>query len=71
MAGAVRSFMRAAWSAIAGGDRARPAERGAGVVVHDPAARKAQNLDDPFLESAAQKRVGDLIARSVRRPEDR
>lgn len=74
MTSVLRSLMRAAsyaWSAVTGGDQARPAERSPGVVVHDPAAQKAQNLDDPFLETAAQERVGNLIARAVHGPEDK
>jgi hypothetical protein len=42
--------------------RVRP--RGAEVIVHDPAAQKAQNLDDPFLDPETQRRVGKLIGDS-------
>lgn len=31
------------------------------VVFHDPSAQKAQNLDDPFLDPEAQRRIGKLI----------
>ena len=34
------------------------------VIIHDPAADKAQNLDDPFLDPETQRRVGKLIGGS-------
>ena len=34
------------------------------VIVHDPAADKAQNLDDPFLDLETQRRIGKLIGGS-------
>jgi hypothetical protein len=46
----------------------RPA-RVRGVVLHDPAAGRPQNLDNPFQDARAQERVGDLIARATRTPE--
>jgi hypothetical protein len=74
MASAIQA-LRAAWSAVTGGGRVRSDDRAqgvaVGVVVHDPAAQKAKNLDDPFLETAAQERVGELIARATHRPEDK
>jgi hypothetical protein len=35
----------------------------AGVIVHDPDAQKAKNLDDPFHDPMAQERAAELIAR--------
>jgi hypothetical protein len=32
------------------------------VVVHDPAAQRAHDLDDPFFDDKVQTRVGDVIA---------
>jgi hypothetical protein len=39
------------------------------VIIHDPAAQGPQDLDDPFLDTKAQARVGQVIARAARRPE--
>lgn len=32
------------------------------VIVHDPEAEKAHDLDDPFFDRAVQSRVADVIA---------
>jgi hypothetical protein len=40
-----------------------------GVFLHDPAAGRPKNLDNPFHDARAQERVGDLIARATRTPE--
>jgi hypothetical protein len=40
-----------------------------GVILHDPAAGRPKNLDNPFHDARAQERVGDLIARATRAPE--
>jgi hypothetical protein len=37
------------------------------VIIHDPAAQRAQDLDDPFLDQTAQARVADLIAKARRK----
>jgi hypothetical protein len=37
-----------------------------GVVLHDPDAQKPKDLDNPFVDAAAQGRVGDLISRAHR-----
>jgi hypothetical protein len=61
------SFLRAAlkmWSLIV--DR-QSRERSPEVVLHDPKAQGPQNLDNPFLDTKAQARVGDLIGRAARR----
>ena len=39
------------------------------VIVHDPGANKAQNLDDPFLDKKAQERAATLIARAAQNRE--
>jgi hypothetical protein len=60
-------FLRAAlkmWSLIV--DR-QSRERIPEVVLHDPKAQGPQNLDNPFLDTKAQARVGDLIGRAARR----
>lgn len=32
------------------------------VIVHDPQANKAHDLDDPFFDPNVQTRIGDAIA---------
>jgi hypothetical protein len=39
------------------------------VFLHDPAAGRPKNLDNPFHDAEAQERVGDFIARATRTPE--
>lgn len=34
------------------------------VIVHDPAADRPHDLDDPFFGSDVQSRMGDVIAQS-------
>jgi hypothetical protein len=53
-------------SAFVGGDRAKSGGRLPEVFVHDPEAQGPQNLDDPFLDTSAQARVGEMIARAAR-----
>ena len=37
------------------------------VIVHDPAAQRAHDLDDPFFDNNVQKRVADVIADAGRK----
>jgi hypothetical protein len=65
----VRSLLHSALkmcSALIGGDRAKPSATIPDVFTHDPKAQGPQNLDDPFLDTEAQARVGETIARAVR-----
>ena len=32
------------------------------VIVHDPQAQKAHDLDDPFFDPNVQSRIADVIA---------
>jgi hypothetical protein len=50
-----------------GGKRAPVTDRSTGVIIHDPDAQKAKNLDNPFHDASAQERVAELIARAARR----
>ena len=34
----------------------------AGVILHDPAAQRAHDLDDPFFDDKIQTRVARVIA---------
>jgi hypothetical protein len=66
----VRSLLSAALktcSAFIGGGRAKSGEHIPEVFVHNPEAQGPQNLDDPFLDTNAQARVGEIIARAARR----
>jgi hypothetical protein len=36
------------------------------VFVHDPAAAKPHNLDDPFDNPEVQQKVGELLAAAAR-----
>ncbi len=40
------------------------------VIVHDPAAHKAHDLDDPFFDSKIQTRIGDVIAHAGQHQHD-
>lgn len=31
------------------------------VIIHDPGAQKAHDLDDPFFDEKVQTRIGDVI----------
>jgi hypothetical protein len=37
----------------------------AAPVLHDPAAQRPHNLDDPFFDSTVQARFADIIVRAV------
>jgi hypothetical protein len=54
MSQAVRSF----WSAVTGHRQLQPPT----VLLHDPAARRPHDLDDPFFEEKIQMRMADVIA---------
>jgi len=54
-------FLRKAWSAIV---RREPK---AAVIVHDPAASKPHDLDDPLFDRKVQERIGAAIAKAVRK----
>ena len=55
-------FFRKAWSAIL-----RRAPTNPEVVVHDPAAAKPHDLDDPFFDRKVQERMGAAIAKAARK----
>ena len=59
------SLLRAArhiWSAVIRRNRACA---NSGVIVHDPEAQKAKNLDDPFLDAGPQERAAKLIVQAA------
>lgn len=38
------------------------------VVIHDPEAEKAHDLDDPFFDRTVQTRIADVIAHAGQHP---
>ena len=46
-------------------DKSEPAAPA--VIVHDPAAQRAHDLDDPFFDYDVQKRVADVITGAGRK----
>jgi hypothetical protein len=58
MAGPLQSISQSArkfWSGLTG--QTAPA-----VVLHDPAAQRPRDLDDPFFNDKEQKRMADVIS---------
>jgi hypothetical protein len=37
------------------------------IIVHDPAAQRPHDLDDPFFDGAVQDRMGNAIADAGRK----
>jgi hypothetical protein len=57
MSGPVQT-VRNLWLAVTGqSEPAAPA-----VILHDPAAQRAHDLDDPFFDEEVQTRMADVIA---------
>ena len=52
-------LLRTLWARLIGPNDPAPQ---APVVVHDPAAQRAHDLDDPFFDDKVQTRIGDAIA---------
>lgn len=38
------------------------------VIIHDPEAQKAHDLDDPFFDRTVQSRIADVIAHAGQHP---
>ncbi len=38
-----------------------------GELLHDPAASRPHDLDDPFFDAGVQRRVADVIAGAARK----
>lgn len=64
MVRSTRSLLDAVISKVSG----KTVEPKPDVIVHDPAAQGAQDLDDPFLDPKARERAGQLIARAAITP---
>ena len=51
-------WLQKLWSALTGkSEPAAPA-----VILHDPAAHRARDLDDPFFDDKVQTRIADVIS---------
>jgi hypothetical protein len=37
------------------------------VLVYDPAAQRAHDLDDPFMDDAVKSRIGNVIAHTAQK----
>jgi hypothetical protein len=61
MAGPVRKLSQSVsdlWRAITG----RTTPPSPNVVLHDPAANRAHDLDDPYFDNKVQSRMAEVIA---------
>jgi hypothetical protein len=54
--------VRSLWSALTGQLHAAHAPAKPEVLVHDPAARRPHDLDDPFFDLKVQARIANVIA---------
>jgi hypothetical protein len=59
-------LVRGLWAAVAAPTRppSLPADT---VVVHDPAAERPHDLDDPYFDQRAQARMANVIAESAKK----
>jgi hypothetical protein len=59
-------LIRGLWAAVAAPARppSLPADT---VVVHDPAAKRPHDLDDPYFDQRAQARMANVIAESAQK----
>ena len=55
---------RGLWGAFAARFTAQPLPN---VLLHDPAASRPHNLDDPFFDPNVQRRIADFIAGGARK----
>jgi hypothetical protein len=56
------SFVQRLWRALTGQGSATAAIPAS--VVHDPAAQRPHDLDDPFFDGKVQARMGDVIGQA-------
>ena len=61
--------IRLFWSAATGQKRPDRDAAPRPAVLHDPAAQRPHDLDDPYFDPKVQRRVGDVIANAVREKE--
>lgn len=58
LAQSITQTLRKLWLTATGQDAPAMPE----VIVHDPAALRAHDLDDPFFDDNVQTRIGGVIA---------
>ena len=58
-------IMKKFWSKIFG--KKEPAVPAKGFVLHDPAAQRPHDLDDPYFDAKIQERLGKAIGGAVRK----
>jgi hypothetical protein len=61
MAGLTQALQKL-WAQLIGPSHPAPRTPMPPVVVHDPAAQRAHDLDDPFFDEKVQARMADVIA---------
>lgn len=66
MSGPIRTMLQGFWSAITGQKHSSAVVAAPETVVHDPAAQRPHDLDDPFFDQKVQKRFADVISHSMR-----
>ena len=69
MRGLIRSMLQAVrrfWMAAIGQKSPYPQVAARDAIVHDPAAQRPHNLDDPYFDLKVQKRFADVISHSMR-----
>jgi hypothetical protein len=57
-------IVRQLWGTFIARFTSRPAPE---VILHDPAASRPHDLDDPFFDPNVQQRVADIIAGAARK----
>lgn len=68
MAGPVCALLQAVryvWFAVTGQKHSACEPAVPAVVLHDPAAQRPHDLDDPFFDPKVQVRIADVIASAV------
>ncbi len=68
MTSRISRFLQTVWSA-ATGRKPSPAETPSRpeVVLHDPAAQRPHDLDDPYFDPKVQARIAEVIANATRK----
>ena len=70
MAGPVRIMLQAVrfvWFAVTGQKHPAYEPAAPAVVLHDPAAQRPHDLDDPFFDVKVQARIANVIAHAVQK----
>ena len=56
--------VRSLWSVVTGHKHAAHKPAKPDVLVHDPAAQRPHDLDDPFFDLKVQARIANVIAQA-------